>query len=214
MEEIQQCLQHEIEMINSICERYFDRMYSNIGFLLTFYGVIIAAGLNENILYNDTEAKIILMYLLPFGTYILGILYCNNVLIIEKTGYVQQKDELKLKLLFLQNGKNISIEGWAQSAKMSGSASILSYGCVFVAFILSPIMSASFYYYLFLKGIPLNDLITISNLFPIVFYFIYVLFMAIFVCQIFNMRRKNRNIQIEGEINGVYIKTRPYYKYK
>lgn len=214
VEEIQKCLQHEIEMINGICERYFDRMYNNIGFLLTFYGVIIAAGLNKDILQNEIGTKIILMYLLPFGTYILGVLYCNNVLMIEKTGYVQLRDELKLKLLFLQNGKKISIEGWSQSAKMSGSASILSYGCVFVAFVLSPVMSIGFFYYLFMRNTSLKDLITISNFFPIAFYFIYILIMAIFVYQIFNMRRKNRSIKLEGEINGIHIHISPHYKYK
>lgn len=70
MGEMKDVLHNEINMINSICERYFDRMYNNIGFTLTFYGVIIAAGLNSDIVTKATEAKIILMYLLPFGTYL------------------------------------------------------------------------------------------------------------------------------------------------
>lgn len=211
MKEMQECIQRETEMLNSICERYFDRMYNNIGFTLTFYGVIIAAGLNAHILERQLEAKIVLMYLLPSGTYILGILFCNNVLQVEKTGYVQLTNELKMKLLFLSNDKKFSIEGWVQSAKTNGSASILAYGCVFTAYVVSPLLSIVCYCILHCTSSAGADLMTFSNLIPFGFYVIYLLVLTAFVFQIFGMRSKNRKVQIEGIINGVLVRTHPKY---
>lgn len=70
-----------------------------------------------------------------------------------------------------------------------------------------------FYFYLHVRVFNIKILINISNLFPVIFYLIYLIVMLIFVRQIFEMRKNNRNIKIEAKINGTRIIARPKYKW-
>ena len=65
-------LLEEYKIISDIAEKYFDRMYSTINFVLIYYGAILTIVFNID---NKDEFNVILFtYFLPIGTYILGLL--------------------------------------------------------------------------------------------------------------------------------------------
>lgn len=69
-------LLEEYKIISDIAEKYFDRMYSTINFVLIYYGAILTIVFNID---NKDEFNVILFtYFLPIGTYILGLLYMYN----------------------------------------------------------------------------------------------------------------------------------------
>ena len=61
------------DRVNTLVEKYFDRLYATLNFLVMFYGAILAFS------YNKMDENVYLIgvfiYLLPVGTYVIGLLF-------------------------------------------------------------------------------------------------------------------------------------------
>lgn len=195
-------LLEEYKIISDIAEKYFDRMYSTINFVLIYYGAILTIVFNID---NKDEFNVILFtYFLPIGTYILGLLYMYNSLVLARAGlHCVELEKLINAYGTLENNRKC-FGGWnirAKSKKYNGHF-ILSYGTVLMFFILAPICDFFVAYeindgrwFITYTDIKLLNAGTILGQF--IFYMIYITFMLIVIWDCKKIS-KETNEKIQG----------------
>lgn len=121
-------LLEDYKIIVDIGEKYFDRMYSTLNFVILFYGAILALIYGTD---NSAPMVLIFYYYLPVGTYILGLFYAYNSFAITKQGLYLIKIEKQIKKISRKQYKArcnyLGWNIWAKSKKYNGNY-ILPYG--------------------------------------------------------------------------------------
>lgn len=183
-------LLEEYKVISSIAEKYFDRMYSTINFVLIYYGAILTIVFNMNTKFDFNV--MLFTYFLPIGTYILGLLYVYNSLVLTRVGlHCVELENLIRTYGVLENSQTCFL-GWNIRSKVPkyNGHFILSYGTVLMFFILAPICDFFVAYIInggnwFINYSELKLLNKIVNIGEFVFYIIYIVFMLIIIvdCQ-------------------------------
>lgn len=198
-------LLEEYKIVAEISEKYFDRMYLTINFVLIYYGAILTIVFTKN---NKYEFNIFMFtYFLPVGTYILGLLYAYNSLVLARVGlHSIEIEKLIIAYGTFENNQKCFL-GWnirSKSKKYNGHF-ILSYGTVLMFFILSPICDFFIAYELndskwFINYFNMKLLNTSINVGQFVFYIIYMMFMLIII-----MNCKKIGRETNEKIRGYYL---------
>lgn len=175
-------LLEEYKVVVDIGEKYFDRMYSTINFVLAYYGAILTIVFTKTGKYEFNT--FLFTYFLPIGTYILGLLYAYNSLVLARIGlHSIELEKLIIAYGTLENNQKC-FWGWnirSKSKKYNGHFT-LSYGTVLMFFILAPIcdffiayeMNGSSWFIKYFSMRLLNEFINVGQL---AFYMIYMIFM-------------------------------------
>lgn len=129
-------LLEEYKIGKQVGDCYFRNMYSTVSFTLVMYGVILAASYKVE---GDLE-WFIFTFFLPVATYILGLFYAYNSLVITKHSFYFIYLENLIKLSFYEKEKQeCKFQGWDVFAKKYGGGYILTYGTVLSFYVFLPI---------------------------------------------------------------------------
>lgn len=205
-------LLEEYKIGKDVIDGYFRNMYNTISFTIVTYGAVLALSS-----ISSKEKRLMFLYFLPILTYILGLLYIYNLLVIMKHGNYTIRLEMLIKLRYYEKKKeNCLFQGWDTFIKMYGRGGIISYGTVLAFYILLPVFDFLYGYgqlkinwvELF-KG-SLYDII--PNLVPIILYIIYIIFVIILIMNIRQQHHETKNISVEYKINGSLLTINPARK--
>lgn len=198
-------LLEEYKIVAEISEKYFDRMYSTINFVLIYYGTILTIVFTMNDKYEFNIS--LFTYFLPVGTYILGLLYVYNSLVLARIGLHSIELEKLIRTYGKYENRQICFWGWNIRSKVKkyNGHFILSYGTVLMFFILAPICDFFIAYEMNGNSWYMNyfaiKLLNISiNIGQFVFYIIYILFMLIII-----MDCKRISKETTQKIQGYYL---------
>lgn len=126
---------------NEAAARYFNYMYSIIGFTFTLYCSIVAIFQDKlmNALNNQYIFLFLLGYALPIATYVLGLFYAYNAVAIYKFGYYSILLDTEIINLLKLTSKQRHIFRWGQSSiGEKSSPLIFAYGTMLMFYILLP----------------------------------------------------------------------------
>lgn len=193
-------LLEEYRIVVNIGEKYFDRMYATLNFVMLFYGAVLTLMYSAT---NGARPELVFGYLLPVGTYILGLFYAYNSFAVTKQGFHCIRIENLIKQYSEEKNHRCSFIGWnilAKSKKYNGNY-ILPYGTSLIFFIFAPVFDlimaveeSSFQVIMdFAKSNFGNLIICIL---PIVFYCIYLPFMIVIIVNIIKLHYEIKKIQI------------------
>jgi len=116
----------QYKLVNTIIEKYFDRLYASIEFIVLFYGAVLAFSHDK---FDEELYQIgMFVYLLPIGTYVIGLLYVFNGFSIVRAGQFLKKIEANEKYI-----------GWHRYSAQKAKGRRLSYGTACVFFLAAPI---------------------------------------------------------------------------
>lgn len=193
-------LLEEYKIVVNIGEKYFDRMYATLNFIMLFYGAVLTLMYNAT---NSARPELVFGYLLPVGTYILGLFYAYNSFAVTKQGLHCIRIENLIKQYSEEENHRRSFIGWnilAKSRKYSGNY-ILPYGTSLIFFIFAPVFDLI----MVLEESSLQAIVDFAKsnfenyiicIFPIVFYCIYLLFMIVIIVNIIKLHYEIKAIQI------------------
>lgn len=193
-------LLEEYKIVVNIGEKYFDRMYATLNFTMLFYGAVLTLAYSEN---NSASPELVFAYLLPIGTYIMGLFYAYNSFVLTRNGYAMVIIEDMIKGYSEKEYKNCSFLGWgilSKSTKYNGDY-VLTYGTSLAFFILAPIFDLlmAFYENKFeiIINITNNHGIDIAIcILPFVFYLIYFAFMMRIIKNILKLNAEVKSVQM------------------
>lgn len=193
-------LLEEYKIVVNIGEKYFDRMYATLNFTMLFYGAVLTLAYSEN---NSSSPELVFAYLLPIGTYIMGLFYGYNSFVLTRNGYAMVIIEDMIKGHSEEEYKNCSFLGWgilSKSTKYNGDY-VLTYGTSLAFFILAPIFDLLMAFY----ENKFEIIINITNnhridvvicILPFLFYLIYFAFMMRIIRNILKLNAEVKNVQV------------------
>lgn len=180
---------------NEAAARCFNYMYSIIGFTFTLYCSIVAIFQDKlmNALNNQYIFLFLLGYALPIATYVLGLFYAYNAVAIYKFGYYSILLDAEIINLLKLTSKQRHIFRWGQSSiGEKSSPLIFAYGTMLMFYILLPPSMIVCVAFTLSGTVVLNrhfDIFFI-NIFPILFFAIYFMFMLAMIKRMLYFRSK------------------------
>lgn len=203
----------EYKLTSSIGDKYFDYMYRTIQFSIVFYGAIIGIGVAEG-----TELllkQMIFRLALPVFSIVFGLMYCYNSCALAKIGYFSVKQEMKLKILCLQENNESDIMGWVTYGKTVRGGYLLSYGTILVMYLTLPIFSILWgWQYGRISITDFEWINKVVNIMPYAFYLVYLAFMLSIIKNIYNIDRSMKDLRIDSCINGMHFKSKVKWMHK
>ena len=188
--------------------KYFSYMYSILNFTLVFYGAILAIFRD---LFVDPQSSVlfvlVITYLLPVVTYILGLFYAYNAVAISRQGYFMIRIESDIIRLNKQFGFKYPLHGWDIFAKNYPSGFLLPYGTMLMFYIIMPIAMFAF-------SIIIIDVETLFSLFnfylficiiPAILLLVYLIFMTYLIFCMFVLKRIYTEALTECDLDDVIL---------
>lgn len=130
----------EYRLGEEIGGKYFSYMYSTMNFTFVFYGATLAIFRD---LFIDPQSSLlfvlIITYLLPIITYVLGLFYAYNAVAISRQGYFMILIEQDILHLCKRENYQYPLHGWNIWAKRVPSGFLLPYGTMLMFYIVLPI---------------------------------------------------------------------------
>ena len=193
-------LLEEYKIVVNIGEKYFDRMYATLNFVMLFYGAVLTLMYSTD---NSASPGFVFGYLLPVGTYILGLFYAYNSFVITRQGFHCIRIENLLKKYSKEENHRCSFVGWnimVKSNKYSGNY-ILPYGTSLIFFIFAPVFDLS----MALRELSIQTILDyltrsfdnfIICILPVIFYILYLIFTITIIINIIKLHYEIKKIQI------------------
>ena len=133
----------EYQMGESIGGKYFSYLYSCLNFTFIFYGASVAIfhGMTK---VSDVDPVVLFWlfkYLLPISTYVLGLFYAYNSIVISRQGYYMISIEQSIISINKRLGFSHNLHGWDLLSKKMPSGFILPYGSMLMIYYLLPLAS-------------------------------------------------------------------------
>lgn len=193
-------LLEEYKIVVNVGEKYFDRMYATLNYTMLFYGAVLALAYSGS---NNAPAELIFAYLLPIGTYIMGLFYTYNSYVLSRNGYAMVIIEDMIKERSEKEHENCSFLGWgilSKSPKYNGNY-ILAYGTSLAFFIFAPafdlILAFREKQYQIIVEYTNEHLVNLAIcLLPLVFYCIYICFVIKLIMNIFKLNSEVESVQL------------------
>lgn len=194
-------LMAEYKLGEEIGGKYFSYMYSCINYTFLFYGAAILVFYNIIAHSNGESDSIVYFalfhYLLPISTYVFGLFYAYNAVVISRQGYYMIQIENDIIRLNKEMGFTYLLHGWDRISKNLPSGFILPYGTMLIFYFVLPVafyvFGNTFETYTFFST-PLSASIFIKIV-PRICLAVYIVFMAILIICMFKMR-KMYNIEL------------------
>ena len=187
-------LMAEYKIGEEIEGKYFSYMYSCINYTFLFYGAAIVVFYNLfNTPNNEKNSMVyfaIFYYLLPISTYIFGLFYAYNAVVICRQGYYMIK--IENDIIKLNNEMNFSypLHGWDRLSKTLPSGYILPYGTMLMFYLGIPtafyIWGNKFVTFDFIST-PIISF-TLVKIIPLLCLIIYFIFMIYLICCMFKIK--------------------------
>lgn len=205
-------LLEEYKIGKQVSDCYFRNLYSTISFTLVMYGAILVVS-------NKIDEKTIwciFSLFLPIATYILGIFYTYNSLVITKHSFYFIYLEMLIKLSYYEkNRQNCKFQGWDIFAKKYGGGYILTYGTMLMFYITLPIFDFIYSYSIRNWKISINiftisPLNSIFSILPFVIYFIYLIIIIYIIINICKIHKEMKEMEVHYKIDEKILKFRPH----
>lgn len=188
-------LMEEYKLGEEIGGKYFSYMYSCINYTFLFYGAAILVFYNIITNNSGTTDSIVYFtlfhYLLPISTFVFGLFYAYNAVVISRQGYHMIQIENDIIRLCKRIGFSYPLHGWNRLSKKLPSGFIFPYGTMLVFYLVLPV---AFYIYgnVFetydFFSTPLLSLIFVKII-PCIFLVIYFLIMIRLIYWMFRMKK-------------------------
>lgn len=189
-------LMAEYKLGEEIGGKYFSYMYSCINYTFLFYGAAILVF--YNIIANQTGKPdsivyfALFYYLLPISTYVFGLFYAYNAVVISRQGYYMIQIENDILRLSTEMGFTYLFHGWDRISKKLPNGFILPYGTMLIFYLGFPvafyIFGNAFVTYDFFSS-PQLALIFI-RIVPCLCFAIYLLFMLYLIICMYKMKKR------------------------
>lgn len=188
-------LMAEYKLGEEIGGKYFSYMYSCINYTFLFYGTAILVFYNIIANHNGKSDSIVYFalfyYLLPISTYVFGLFYAYNAVVISRQGYYMIQIENDIICLNKEMGFTYSLHGWNRISKKQPSGFILPYGTMLIFYLVLPIafyiFGNVFETYAFFSSTLLALIFII--VIPYICLLIYLSFMAYLIICMLKMKR-------------------------
>ena len=187
----------EYQMIDSRANTYFSYLYLIMGFTFAFFGAILSVFKDSLFPISDASNYLtfilVTLYLLPVVTYVLGLFFAYNSIIIFKAGLYLIR--LEKNIFILQTREHVhddyKMSPWNFEAKNKKSKFILPYGTMLMLYILLPIATLffSFYELRTIKIIEPIGKICVYYI-PVIFLIIYITFMISLITSMLDYNKK------------------------
>ena len=187
----------EYQMIDAKANTYFSYLYLIMGFTFAFFGAILSIFKDSLFPISDQSNYytfiLVVLYLLPVVTYVLGLFFAYNSVAIYKAGLYLVKLEKRIRKFQSSNHikSHLRMMPWNIEAKDRKSKFILPYGTMLMLYILLPttILAFSFYEFHFIKLTRLISVIVVYFL-PITFNLTYLVFMVLLIKSMFDYKKR------------------------
>lgn len=187
----------EYQMIDAKANTYFSYLYLIMGFTFAFFGAILSIFKDSLFPISDPSNYytfiLVVLYLLPVVTYVLGLFFAYNSVAIYKAGLYLVKLEKRIRKFQSSNHikSHLRMMPWNIEAKDRKSKFILPYGTMLMLYILLPtaILAFSFYEFHFIKLTRLISVIVVYFL-PITFNLTYLVFMVLLIKSMFDYKKR------------------------
>ncbi len=175
-------------------KQYFTYLYNIIQFTLLYYAamlVILNAFTGTQSFTERVTFSLIAFYTLPVVSYILGLFYCYNSLVLYRIGEKQIEIEKKVMKLAKREKIEFSFSDWAQDAKdrKYNSIFILPYGSALMFYILVPLCIIVIFDVL-IKWTYDTFFWVAQVVVPLILWIIYLVFMVKIIKKMFEIKNK------------------------